>query len=44
LELKVALQELHRAAPDYALAPGTRPRVSTGNIRGLYSLPLVLQR
>jgi cytochrome P450 len=41
LELKVALQEWHRAVPDYAIAPGQPPRLSAGNMRGLYDLPLV---
>jgi cytochrome P450 len=39
-ELRVALEELHRRIPDYALAPGAAPLVSFG-IREVKPLPLV---
>jgi cytochrome P450 len=40
MELRVALEELHRRIPDYALEAGERPAVSFG-IRQLDRLPLV---
>ena len=40
LELRVALEELHRRIPDYAIKPGETPRISTG-IREVQYLPLV---
>jgi cytochrome P450 len=42
LELKVALQELHRRMPDYAIAPGIEPRTKTQLTRGLENLDLVV--
>jgi cytochrome P450 len=40
-ELKVALQEVHRRMPDYAIKPGARPEVYGGGVKGVTSLPLV---
>ncbi len=40
LELRVALEELHRRIPDYALKPGETPRYTQG-IRAVEYLPLV---
>jgi cytochrome P450 len=40
LELRIALEELHRRLPDYAIAPGTTLHHSAG-IRQADSLPLV---
>jgi cytochrome P450 len=40
LELRVALEELHRRIPDYALKPGEEPRYTMG-IRSVDYLPLV---
>jgi cytochrome P450 len=41
-ELRIGLQEIHRAIPDYSLDPAQPPMVSTGAVRGLYTLPLLL--
>lgn len=40
LELRLALEELHRRIPDYRLKPGATPRYSVG-IRAVEHLPLV---
>jgi cytochrome P450 len=40
LELRLALEELHRRIPDYALKPGETPRYTQG-IRAVEYLPLV---
>lgn len=40
-ELRIALQELHRRLPDYQLAPGHRPDIYVGLVKGMYSLRLV---
>jgi cytochrome P450 len=39
-ELRIALEEFHRAVPDYAIAPGTTLAFTTG-IRQVDTLPLV---
>jgi cytochrome P450 len=41
-ELRIGLQEIHRAIPDYSLDPANPPLVGSGGVRGLYTLPLVL--
>jgi cytochrome P450 len=38
--LKVAIEELHRIAPAYRLAPGARPRRALGHVRGVLELDL----
>ena len=38
--LKVAIEELHRVAPGYRLAPGARPRRALGHVRGVLELDL----
>jgi cytochrome P450 len=40
LELRVALEELHRRIPDYAIKPGETPKYTMG-IRAVEHLPLV---
>ena len=40
MELRVALEELHRRIPDYEIAPGEQPRYG-GGIREVQYLPLV---
>ena len=40
LELKVALEELHKRVPVYSIKPGETP-IYTAAIRGLKYLPLV---
>jgi cytochrome P450 len=40
LEMRVALEELHRRLPDYAIKPGETPRYTMG-IRAVEYLPLV---
>jgi cytochrome P450 len=40
MELRVALEELHRRIPDYEIAPGETPRYG-GGIREVQYLPLV---
>jgi hypothetical protein len=42
MELRVALEELHRAVPVYSLEPGETP-VYTPAIREVSYLPLVFQ-
>jgi cytochrome P450 len=41
MELKVFLQEWLQRIPDFAIAPGERPRSSSGNVNGMLYLPLV---
>ncbi|KAA9156747.1 cytochrome P450 [Amycolatopsis acidicola] len=41
LELRIALEEIHRRMPDYALAPGAEPSFHHSQVRGVESLPLV---
>jgi cytochrome P450 len=40
--LRVAIEELHRAAPGYRLATGARPRRALGHVRGVLELDLRL--
>jgi hypothetical protein len=40
-ELRIALREVHRRMPDYAIKPGARPQVYGGGVKGVSSLPLV---
>jgi len=40
VELRVAIEELHRRIPDYRLAPGGKVRRHLGHIKGVYELPL----
>ncbi len=42
LEMRVALEELHRRIPDYAIKPGEEPRYTPG-IRAVEYLPLVFE-
>ena len=42
LELRIALQEIHRRMPDYALKPGEKPVVYGGGVKGVEYLPLVV--
>lgn len=42
LELRVALEEFHRAMPDYAVDPAAEAIVGTGYVRGMDALPLVV--
>ena len=42
VELRVALEEIHRRIPDYALEPGHTPRMTFG-IREVQGLPLVFE-
>jgi cytochrome P450 len=42
LEMRIALQELHRAIPGYRLDPGNPPVIGSGAQRGLLSLPVLL--
>jgi cytochrome P450 len=45
MEMRVALEEWHQRIPDYALAPGTVPRVSwPAGLVGIDHLPLVFPR
>jgi cytochrome P450 len=45
MEMRVALQEWHQRIPDYALAPGTVPRVGwPAGLVGIHHLPLVFPR
>jgi cytochrome P450 len=41
MELKVFLQEWLQRIPEFAIAPGERPRSSSGNVNGMLHLPLV---
>jgi cytochrome P450 len=41
-ELKIGLQEIHKRMPNYRIKPGAQVEVYTGGLRGLYTLPLVL--
>jgi cytochrome P450 len=43
-ELRIALQEIHRLMPEYALKEGDPPVAYTGGLRGLARLPLVIGR
>jgi cytochrome P450 len=44
MEMRVALEEWHRRIPEYALAPGVKPRVTwPAGVVGIDSLPLVFQ-
>jgi cytochrome P450 len=43
MSLRVALEEWHRVIPRYSLAPGTTPKYNLGVVRGLESLPLVIE-
>jgi cytochrome P450 len=42
-ELRIGLQELLSRFPAYRLAPDTTPEVNTGGLRGLFSLPVILE-
>jgi cytochrome P450 len=39
-ELRIGLQEIHRALPSYSLDPDHPPLVGSGGVRGLLTLPL----
>jgi len=41
-ELGIALQEIHRRMPNYALKPGEKPGVYGGGVKGVDYLPLVV--
>jgi hypothetical protein len=41
-ELTIALQEIHRRMPDYALQPGEKPVVYGGGVKGVAYLPLAV--
>jgi hypothetical protein len=41
-ELRIALQEIHRRMPDYALKPGELPVIYGGGVKGVEYLPLVV--
>jgi cytochrome P450 len=43
-ELRIGLQELHRALPDYSLDPADPPVMASGAVRGLFTLPLLVGR
>jgi cytochrome P450 len=43
-ELRIGLQEIHRAIPDYSLDPANPPLIGMGSVRGLYTLPLRVGR
>jgi cytochrome P450 len=42
LEMRIALQELHRIVPGYRLDPGKPPVIGSGSQRGLLSLPVLI--
>jgi cytochrome P450 len=44
MELRVALEEIHRIMPDYSVDPSTPPRWTWGLLFGMESLPLTVGR
>ena len=43
-ELRIALQEIHRRMPDYTIAPGKKPQIYGGGVKGVTSLHLAVQQ
>ncbi len=43
-ELTIALQEVHRRMPDYAIKPGDKADVYGGGVKGVARIPLVVQK
>ena len=41
-ELRIAMQEIHRRMPNYALKPGEEPVIYGGGVKGVAYLPLVV--
>ncbi|WP_028933823.1 cytochrome P450 [Pseudonocardia spinosispora] len=41
VELRIALEELHRRIPDYSIAPGRSPISHVSQVRGVVQLPIV---
>ena len=41
-ELRIGLQEIHRLMPHYSLDPAAPPKVGSGGVRGLFTLPLIV--
>ncbi len=41
-ELRIGLQEIHRLMPSYSLDPTAPPKVGSGGVRGLFTLPLLV--
>jgi hypothetical protein len=41
VELRIALEELHRRIPDYRIAPGEAPASHVSQVRGVVRLPIV---